>query len=74
MVSLGGDPVMLTYSFTNIGSVSLYEHLYTCIKNDITAGKLLPGTKLPSKRTFAKNLGISTITVENAYGMLISEG
>ena len=65
---------MLTYSFSDIGPESLYEHLYGCIKNDILSGKLRSGTKLPSKRTFAKNLGISTITVENAYALLISEG
>ncbi|MCH5212960.1 MAG: PLP-dependent aminotransferase family protein [Oscillospiraceae bacterium] len=65
---------MLTYSFSDIGSESLYEHLYGCIKNDILSGKLRPGIKLPSKRTFAKNLGISTITVENAYALLVSEG
>ena len=57
---------MLTYSFTNLGSDSLYEHLYKCIKNDILQEVLHPGDKLPSKRSFAKNLGISVITVENA--------
>ena len=30
--------------------------------------------KLPSKRNFAKNLGVSIITVENAYAQLIAEG
>ncbi len=65
---------MLTYSFTDIGPDSLYMHLYKCIKNDILDGKLEPGTKLPSKRAFAKNLGISSITVENAYGQLLAEG
>lgn len=65
---------MLTYSFENIGSDCLYEYLYKCIKNDIIHGNLAPGTKLPSKRSFAKNLNISTITVENAYGQLVSEG
>lgn len=65
---------MLTYSFTNIGSDSMYEYLYKCIRNDITQGKIKAGEKLPSKRTFAKNLGISVITVENAYGQLSAEG
>ena len=65
---------MLTYFFNDIGSDSLYEHLYKCIKNDIEQGVLKSGTKLPSKRAFAKNLNISTITVENAYHQLISEG
>jgi len=48
--------------------------LYNCIKKDILEGTLTPDTKLPSKRSFAKNLGISTITVENAYAQLKSEG
>lgn len=65
---------MITYSFSDIGSDSLYEHLYKCIKNDIINGTLSAGTKLPSKRSFASNLGISTITVENAYQQLIAEG
>ena len=65
---------MLTYSFANTGSEPLYLHLYKCIKNDILDGVLLSGTKLPSKRSFAKNLGISNITVENAYAQLQAEG
>ena len=65
---------MLTYNLTVTGSDSLYESLYKCIKNDILQGKLCAGEKLPSKRSFAKNLGISVITVENAYGQLSDEG
>lgn len=65
---------MLTYSFTDIGSDSLYHHLYLCIKKDILSGQLPAGTKLPSKRSFAKNLGVSNITVENAYAQLQAEG
>ena len=45
---------MLTYNFTNIGSDSMYEYLYKCIKNDILQGTLQAGEKLPSKRSFAK--------------------
>ena len=65
---------MITYTFTNTGSDSLYEYLYKCIKNDILQGNIMAGEKLPSKRTFANNLGISVITVENAYEQLIAEG
>lgn len=65
---------MLTYTFDNIGSDSMYEYLYRCIKNDIISGTLRGDEHLPSKRSFAKHLGVSTITVENAYGQLISEG
>lgn len=74
MVRLEAESAMLTYSFVDLGSDSLYEHLYKCIKNDIMSGQLKSGDKLPSKRSFAKNLDISTITVENAYAQLMAEG
>ena len=66
--------IVLTFSFENIESESMYEHLYRCIKQDILQKKLKSGEKLPSKRTFAKNLGVSTITVESAYAQLVAEG
>lgn len=69
-----GALILLTYSFENIDTESMYEHLYRCIKQDILQKKLKSGEKLPSKRTFAKNLGVSTITVESAYAQLVAEG
>lgn len=36
--------------------------------------KYKTGERLPSKRPFSKNLGVSIITVENAYSLLMSEG
>ena len=65
---------MITYSFTNIGSDSLYMYLYKCMKNDILQEVLHAGEKLPSKRSLARNLNISIITVENAYAQLVAEG
>ena len=65
---------MLTYSFDENNHKSLYQQLYTFIKNDILEGHLIADEKLPSKRTFAKNLGISIITIENAYAQLMAEG
>lgn len=65
---------MLTYSFANLNGESMYTYLYSCIKADITSGVLHAGDKLPSKRMLAKNLGISIITVENAYAQLLVEG
>lgn len=65
---------MLTYSFEDTGGCSLYEYLYRCIREDILSGRLSPGEKLPSKRAFAKHLGVSVITVENAYAQLVAEG
>lgn len=65
---------MLTYSFDHKKHTPLYLQLYQFIKEDILTGKLLKNSKLPSKRSFAENLGVSTITVENAYAQLQSEG
>ncbi|MDO4493325.1 MAG: PLP-dependent aminotransferase family protein [Clostridia bacterium] len=64
---------MLTYSFEHVDG-PIYEHIYKCIKGDILSGKLKPGEKLPTKRTFARNNSVSTITIQNAYDQLISEG
>ncbi len=64
---------MLTYDFQNVEG-PLYLYIYNCLKQDIISGKLEPGDKLPSKRTFAGNNGISTITIQNAYDQLVSEG
>lgn len=65
---------MITYNLMNAGTESLYEYLCKCIKKDIIKGNLKPGEKLPSKRIFASNLGVSVITVENAYAQLVAEG
>jgi GntR family transcriptional regulator/MocR family aminotransferase len=67
------EEFMLTYDLKNEGK-ALYIQLYECIKQDITEGTLPANEKLPSKRTLAKNLGVSTITVENAYDQLMGEG
>lgn len=64
---------MLTYNFEK-ADCPIYLFLYKSIKNDIISGNLKPDEKLPSKRTFAENNGISTITIQNAYDQLISEG
>ncbi len=65
---------MLTYPLEDAGKTPLYEYIYKRIKADIIGGKIGAGAKLPSKRAFAKNLGVSVITVESAYGQLCDEG
>lgn len=65
---------MLTYSFDDRGEESLYSHLYSCIKADIEGGGIAAGEKMPSKRSFARHLGVSLVTVESAYRQLVAEG
>jgi len=54
--------------------VPLYEQLYKEVRNRIKGGELKAGEKLPSKRKLALHLGVSQLTVQNAYAQLIAEG
>jgi len=55
-------------------STSLYQQIQNHLRKQIQSGQLLPGTKLPATRKLAQDLGISRITVQNAYAELESEG
>ena len=65
---------MLDYNLEQRGDSSLYEYVYQQIRDDIVAGRIAAGEHLPSKRAFASHLGISVITIENAYSQLLAEG
>lgn len=65
---------MLTYSMDQRGGKSKYEYLCDCIKKDILSGALVGDERLPSKKALARHLGISALTVENAYSQLVAEG
>ena len=65
---------MLTYDLDMRGNATRYHYLYLCIKHDIETGVLVAGDRLPSKRTLARHLSTSLITVETAYEQLIAEG
>ena len=65
---------MLTYSMNQRDDKAKYYFLYMSIKEDILSGVIKKNEKLPSKRSLSEHLGISLITVENAYQMLKEEG
>ncbi len=65
---------MLSYDISERSGIPLYEQLYQRIRHDVAHGIIAPGEKLPSKRSLAKHLGISVITVEGAYNQLVAEG
>ena len=52
----------------------VYLQLYQQIRDDIIAENYPYNTKLPSKRSLAEEVGVSTITVEHAYALLCDEG
>jgi len=65
---------MITIDFDNRGNMGLCDYIIDSIKNQVIDGTLKPESKMPSKRALAEHLGVSIITVQNAYGELISEG
>ena len=65
---------MLHYELEKKKGSSLNEELYQKLKEDILRGRILPGTKLPSKRELARDNGISVKTVLSAYEQLVVEG
>jgi GntR family transcriptional regulator/MocR family aminotransferase len=52
----------------------LYRQIYEAIRNAILSGKVHPTTTLPATRLLAKQLGVSRMTVINAYDQLFAEG
>ena len=51
-----------------------YLKIYESLRKDIEEGLYAPGMKLASKRTMARDLGVSVITVEHALQLLEDEG
>jgi GntR family transcriptional regulator/MocR family aminotransferase len=52
----------------------LHEQIEHSIREDIRAGRLAPGARLPSTRGLAAELGISRGVVSEAFGQLAAEG
>jgi GntR family transcriptional regulator/MocR family aminotransferase len=54
--------------------VTLYRQIYERVRGAILSGSLAPGTRLPSSRTLAADLGVSRNTAELAFSQLEAEG
>lgn len=54
--------------------IPLYRQIYERIQTAILNGKFSSRMRLPSSRDLAKQLGVSRITVVNAYEQLLAEG
>lgn len=52
----------------------IYRQLYDQIASDVLSGALPSGTPLPPIRTVSKELGVSMITVRNAWDALVRDG
>lgn len=60
--------------FQPVPNVTLYQSLYTHMREAILSGELKGGMKLPSTRALANELNLSRNTVLNAYRQLLTEG
>lgn len=68
----GGMPLFLRLD--REASAPLYQQVYTGLRDAILEGRLTPGTRLPATRTLAEELGVSRMTVLDAYDRLTLEG
>ncbi|MBQ8804154.1 MAG: PLP-dependent aminotransferase family protein [Tyzzerella sp.] len=64
----------MKYHIEEQSSKFAYLQLYEQLRADIVKGVLPYGAKLPSKRLFAEETGVSVITVEHTYSILCEEG
>lgn len=52
----------------------LHRQLYRGLREAILNGRVLPGSRLPSSRILARDLGVSRTTVVQAFERLVAEG
>ncbi|WP_372874852.1 PLP-dependent aminotransferase family protein [Pseudomonas sp.] len=69
-----GGMLLASVELNRTGSVPLYRQLYLQIRQQILAGRLHGGMRLPSTRTLCAELGLSRITILNAFDQLTAEG
>ena len=54
--------------------IPIYVQLRNAVVVGIGKGELQPGEGLPTVRQMAEDLGVNTMTVNKAYGILKNEG
>jgi len=65
---------MRTIQLVRASNVALYQQLIEQIKDQISSQQLPAGTRLPTIRELAQQLGITRSTVQNAYNELQDNG
>src|SRR6476661_9153 len=69
-----GVPLPVFHRLATDPVVTLHRQIHERIRGTILSGSLAPGTRLPSSRTLATDLGVSRTTVEVAFAQLEAEG
>src|SRR3954468_12685039 len=65
---------LYAFEVTRARDVPLFRQLYLELRSAILSRRLRPGTKLPSTRELAAQLGMSRSAVVAAYEQLLAEG
>src|SRR3954468_9709202 len=65
---------LYAFEVTRARDVPLFRQLYLELRSAILSRRLQPGTKLPSTRELASELGVSRSAVVAAYEQLLAEG
>lgn len=58
----------------DVGGRRVRAGLEAALRDAVRTGRLGPGTRLPSSRVLAEDLGVARNTVADAYGQLVAEG
>ena len=74
MIALSEAKRLVSRRLDTKSSEPLYRQLYDRLRVAILSGNLRPGSKLPSTRGMAQELGLARNTVMTAYGQLLAEG
>jgi GntR family transcriptional regulator / MocR family aminotransferase len=65
---------LYAFEVSRANDTPLFRQLYLQLRSEILSRRLRPGTKLPSTRELASQLGVSRSAVVAAYEQLLAEG
>ena len=74
MKSRQGWADLYAFEVSRAGNTPLFRQVYLQLRSAILSRRLRPGTKLPSTRELAAQLGVSRSAVVAAYEQLLAEG
>ena len=73
----GGCPALSVIGIDlhrELNAPGLRAGLMDALREAVRTGRLVPGTRLPSSRSLAADLGVARYTVADSYAELITEG
>ncbi|WP_434665695.1 PLP-dependent aminotransferase family protein [Paraburkholderia sp. A3BS-1L] len=73
-MKVSGGVLLADIALDRTSDVPLHRQLYLQIRRQVLSGRLTGGTRLPSTRTLIRELGVSRITIVNAFEQLGAEG